>query len=314
MSGFQPYDPFDALLRDESEAPDARPATAPRAGGESGPGGAAAEIDRSAREGTAGGPGLKGPDEAGAGEAANGSGPAPETLPDSIPALLDLLATSSSRSVRRRAFDRLLEGPVREVGRAAADRLNQADQPWFVVRNLLALMGALPEWPWGWSPSGFAGHEHPAIRLEALKLLVRVPRRREWAMCRLLEEEDTKAVALGLAAAQENPPPDALPLLMTLAEEESLAIDLRRMAVRALGAIEDPVALDTLLGLVLETPNWYSRLIGRPRLAPRSELLLEALAALHRGWEDDPTARQVLRRAAVDLDGRVRRAAAGRLD
>lgn len=236
---------------------------------------------------------------------------------ETIEQLLEALCVSSSRSERRRAFDELVARNV-GVGTAVVARLARTEGPWYVPRNLLALLAALPERPRGWTPSGFVHHSHPAVRREALKLLLRWPRRRDWALSRLLEEEDPRSIALGVAAAQGDPPPDAIPLLITVAEDTELAIELRRLAVRALGDTggasgerrRDGV-LDCLLSLTTESPRGWDRLLRRPRLR-RSPLLPEALAALHRGWSEDPRARGVLRRAAVDLDGDVRGAAAGR--
>ncbi len=237
---------------------------------------------------------------------------------ETIEELLDVLSTSPSRSERRRAFDEL-RSRGDQVEEAAVARLSRKDQPWYVLRNLLALLAALPTRPRGWTPSRYAHHSHAAVRREALKVLLRWPSRRDWSVSRLLEEEDPRSIALGLAAAQRHPPPDAIPLLIIMAEDTELSGELRRLAVRALG--EAPrmmerdgrdTVLGCLLSLITEPPGWWDRLLKRPRLR-RSPLLAEALAALHRGWSEDPRARHVLRRAAVDLDRKVRRAAAGRV-
>lgn len=292
-----PYRPFQALEEELFGAPGSEEGTAPGADSAGGEG-----EGETPPEGSEGWSDDRSPERA-----------------RSIQDLLEVLCTSSSRSARRGAFDELLSRGAGVAEAAVARLSSSSEEPWYVPRNLLALLGALPERPPGWTPSGYAYHSHAAVRREALKMLLRWPRRRDWALSRLLEEQDPRSIALGLAAAQQDPPPDALPLLIALAGDSELATEVRRLAVRALGEIprgSDSRGWDTvresLLSLVTEPPGWWDRLLKRPRLR-RSPLLLEALASLHRGWSEDPRAREVLRRAAVDLDRDVRRAAGGRV-
>ncbi len=222
--------------------------------------------------------------------------------------LLDLLAATESLRTRRELFARLASmGP--ELGPAVVRRLR--DERWFVKRNMLALMGELPEWPRQWTPSDQSEHPHPAVRREALKLMLREERSRDLAVCALLKEDDSRALSLGLAAALEDTPPEAVPLLVPIAQDESLTKDLRVSAVRALGTGQGTVAREALLSLASSRRGWLARLFGRRRVAQKSPVVLEALNAL--AGSADPRAERLLSRAARSSDPVIRRAAEGRL-
>ena len=145
------------------------------------------------------------------------------------------------------------------------------DERWFVKRNMLALMGELESWPKKWSAAEYSGHAHPAVRREALKLMLREPDNRDMAVCALLVDQDSRALSLGLAAALESSPPEAVPLLIQLARDESLPTDFRTMSVRALAARGRPTSVTGLLELARGRGAWITRLFGRERVAVRVE-------------------------------------------
>ncbi len=222
--------------------------------------------------------------------------------------MLDVLIGSQSRTVRRKLFSRLAKlGPA--AGSMVVKRLT--DDRWYVQRNMLALIGEYDAWPPKWSPAAYAGHEHPAVRREAHKLMLRDPALRDMAIVQLLEDRDPRSVTLGLAAAQDGTPPEAIPLLIHLVEDARLRPALRTMAVRALARVRRPEALRTLLRQVRDEGGWLSRLFGRWRLAEPSPSMLETLAALYRHWSDDSQARRVLERATRSEHAEVRAAAHG---
>ena len=141
--------------------------------------------------------------------------------------------------------------------------------------------------------------------------MLREERSRDLAVCALLKEDDSRALSLGMAAALEDTPPEAVPLLVPIAHDESLTKDLRVSAVRALGARQGTVAREALLSLASSRRVWLARLFGRRRVAQKSPVVLEALNAL--AGSADPRAERLLSRAARSSDPVIRQAAEGRL-
>src|SRR5207247_2393619 len=125
--------------------------------------------------------------------------------------LLDFLATAEERAVRRALLDRLVTlGAV--LGPRLAARLG--DERWYVVRNLLWMLDRLPALPPDFSPGPFSAHADARVRREALKLRLKVLAEREAALHAALQDPDEQAVRLGLIAAQQDCPPNALPLVV----------------------------------------------------------------------------------------------------
>lgn len=216
--------------------------------------------------------------------------------------LLDALADAEGQGTRRRLLDRLVGlGPA--IGPAVARRLQ--DERWYVIRNLLALLAELPEWPDGFSPAAYGAHDDPRVRREALKLLLRVPEERERALCAALTDDDARLLRLALAAAQEACPEAAVPLLVSRLQGEGLSAALRVAALRALGTVQSPMALEALLGAVQAGRT----ILGRPKLVAKSPEMLAALAALAAGWRQDPRAADILARAHKASDEEIRSAA-----
>ena len=215
--------------------------------------------------------------------------------------LLDALATANARATRRGLLDRL-----GRMGAALAPAIlpRLADERWYVVRNLLALLDDLPELPDGFSPAAFHSHADPRVRRQALKLELRHPAEREHALLAALADRDRQTLHLALMAAQTACPPSAVPLLLQRARDESLPSDDRALAIKALGRTRAPEALLILVDLT----DGGRTLLGRAKLPPKSPELLAALSALAAGWGTDDRATAVLARAAQHEDADVRAA------
>ncbi len=88
--------------------------------------------------------------------------------------------------------------------------------PWYVQRNLLALLGTLPEIPADFTPAAYAENDDPRVRREAVKLMLRIPGLRDEALLSALGDDDDGNVRLGLTAALDGCPTAAVPRLMVL--------------------------------------------------------------------------------------------------
>jgi len=230
----------------------------------------------------------------------------PRMPPISFEPLLDALAASESRTTRRGLLDRLARAPG-ELGPMVLARL-RAPAPWYVVRNLLVVLDALPggALPEGFSAAPFAAHEDPRVRREALKLMLKLPEERERALLGALRDSDPRTARLALSAAFENCPLSALPVIAGIARDPEAASELRVLAIKVLGRASSPTALIALLGLTNGGTNWR----GRPKLPARSLELIAALMALASGWVTDARAGAVLAIAAASNDPEVRNAGA----
>jgi len=217
--------------------------------------------------------------------------------------LLDLLTESETLATRRRLFTRLI-ALAPEIGPEIMRRL--LDDRWFARRNMLALMGEMPRWPAKWTPAAYSDDAHPAVRREALKLMLRVPEDRDLALCALLVDPEPRARSLGLAAATDDCPPEAIDLLAAITRDEALGTGVRFMAVRALGHTDDPHAAEPLVELIRGR-----RRLGRRKLADTSPLMLAALRALAKRHVGTSEARKLVALAARSADPKVRKAVGG---
>jgi hypothetical protein len=216
--------------------------------------------------------------------------------------LLDALAISPSRSTRWKLLERLeLLGP--ELGPRLVARLD--DHRWYVVRNMLTLLGRLTSWPPDFSPEPLASHEHAMVRLEALKLCVRVPEFRAAAVVAALSEENDRLVAFGLTEIEESCPPHAMPHLQRLALDAQSEPGMRTSAIRSLVRLGTAEALETLL----EIATLKRLFLRRDRLPPTSPELVAALRGLRERWPTEPRAERVLAAGLRSSDTAVRVAA-----
>lgn len=222
---------------------------------------------------------------------------------DAVDPLLDVLANTDHRAVRRKVFDGLLSmGPV--VGERALERLDGDDRRWFVLRNMLALLVRLDHVPERFDPQPFLEHEDIRVRREALPLAFRVPDRRERALVTALSDDDERMVRMALLQMADGVPEAVLP---TLVNRVALATDrsqeIRTLAVRALAGTRATLARSALLELALSGRT----LFGKPRLGSGPEAVA-ALRVLASAWSTDPAVLPVLEEAVRSKESGIRNA------
>lgn len=219
--------------------------------------------------------------------------------------LLDRLAEADSLTIRRRLFDRLL-GLGSGVGRPAVRCLGEPDgTPWYVLRNVLSLLAMLETWPEGFDPWDLTEHENPQVRLEAVKLCLRIPSTRARAIVRAIGDENTRIAALGVVEAESGCPAEAETLLVSIALAEDGAMsEFRTHSIRALTRLGSPAALEALLEIAAPRRRGLRRAL--PDETPE---LLAALRGLSSGWSSDPRAQEVLSTARASGSMKIKEAA-----
>lgn len=228
-----------------------------------------------------------------------------ELGPESAGGLLDALAISESQGTRRLILERLatMGGDIADV---LVDRLPRA--PWYVQRNLLALLARLKSLPPGFTAKQWAEHQDVTVRFQALSVMVRQPREREEAIHLALGDADPRVVRFGLdAAAGGGLPRAALSRLMKLLNNTAQPMELRARGIRLLAQVQTPATRDWLLEHVLTKRT----LFRGPRLAAKSPDMVAALLVLSRRWRDNPQAAYALRAAAESGDPELVAAANG---
>lgn len=218
-----------------------------------------------------------------------------------VPVLLDGLAESRDRQVRLRLLDLLARYGAR-VGPIAAERLD--GMPWYVQRNILKLLGRLPDLPASFTPEPLLVHRDPRVRHEALALALTDVRRRDRALVDGLESGYEPTLRLALVTLTERCPPELVPRVIACAANEGLSPELRALAVSALAPVRDPVVLRVLRRLVVARG-----ITALGRLAPKSECMLAALAGLAACWHSHPKVVQLLETAKQSRDPEIREAA-----
>jgi len=218
---------------------------------------------------------------------------------DAAEPLLDALEIADSRTSRRRLLTRLGKLGT-DIGQSVVDRL--PGSPWFVQRNLLALMGSMPSWPRSFSPATYAANTDPRVRREALKLMLRLPDYRDEAIGATFADDDEQVIRLGLTAAAEGCPAPAVPRLMTMLRAHANDVELRALGIRVLGTVRTPATRDWLVDHALTRKKLFR---GR-RLMPKSPEILAIVAALARSWREDKAAAEVLRLAQSSGDAEIR--------
>ena len=220
-----------------------------------------------------------------------------------IPALLDRLASSEDRTERHWILNRLTAmGDV--VVEPAMARLDGA--PWFLTRNLLVLLrrvGAHDALP----PDPYLAHADPRVRLEAARLFAGGTLRAR-AIEAAVADDDPDVAAAGLELAAEASPPSIASLLPRKIADESLEEEARSIAVRLAADHPTEASREALLDVVLLGRTLVLR---RLRFAEARPLVLEAIAALVRGWPSDPEVVEMREAALSGKNGAIRVAAKG---
>jgi hypothetical protein len=223
---------------------------------------------------------------------------------DVVELLLDGLETSETRTMRRKLLD-LLARFGNDAGPMIVTRLMNEEIPWYVQRNLLTLLVLLPKVPDGFAPQLFLTHSDERVRREALKLMLRMPQHRQTTIIAALSDRDDGIVKTAMAAALDDCPKAALPLIMRNVERKSVHPEMRALGIRVVGASADPETLEWLLGYAVKR----TKLLGRMKLLPKSTEMLAALSGLAHGWSEEPKVKSVLERAQKSKDVDIRAAA-----
>jgi hypothetical protein len=227
-----------------------------------------------------------------------------ETRPEAAMGLIDALAISESQGTRRLILERLA-AMGGEIASLLAERLPRV--PWYVQRNLLALLARLKTLPAGFEARAYAEHPEVTVRFQALSVMVRQPKEREEAIHLALADSDLRVVRLGLDAAAGGLPRQAVTRLMVLINNPARPVELRLRAIRLLAQAPTPATRDWLFDKVLTKRT----LFRGPRLTPKSAEMLAALEVLARKWRNYPQAAYALKLAAESGDPELATAAAG---
>jgi hypothetical protein len=220
------------------------------------------------------------------------------------PVLLDSLAAAPSRATRRKLLDALAKlGDG--IGPEVVARL-RLSTPWYTQRNLLLLLGALSKWPSDFSPLPFANHQDVRVRREALRLMLKRPATRMGAIATAIGDVDLQIVRLGLDAMQKDCPPAAVRQLVQKLWARTLPTEFVVLGVRALTGANSVDVLLCLLNLATVKTRW----LRRERLAPKSDVMLAALAVLAKRWSTDARAAKLVARAGRSGDSEIRTAVA----
>lgn len=212
--------------------------------------------------------------------------------------MLDALAISESQDTRRVILARLVQ-----LGDDIAEQLTERlpNVPWYVQRNLLALLVRCRRLPTDFSARRWAEHTEVSVRYPALQIMLRSSTDREDGVHRALGDPDARIVRLGLEAAQRGLPRQAVTRVLMLAGTASRPIDLRTRAIELLQQVNAPMARDWLLARVLAKRT----LLRGERLHPKSPEALAALRVLAITWPTDPKAQRAIQLAAQSGDAEV---------
>jgi len=215
--------------------------------------------------------------------------------------LLDVLAESESSQTRR-----YLVNCIAEFGPKISDEIIRrlADERWFVIRNLLAIMNEWEAFPDGFDGIAFLKHSDARVRREGMKIMLKDPTVRERTLAQAIADEDQRMIRTGLSAALGGCPDSVIPLVVTQATTASTG-DLRTLAIKVLAENKLPIARDALVNIVAPRKTLFGT-----KLPPKSPEMLEAIGALH-AIKDDPRAKRILDLAAKSRDEDIARAARG---
>jgi hypothetical protein len=227
-----------------------------------------------------------------------------ETGPDAAAGLVDALAISESQGTRRLILERLA-AMGGQIAPLLAERLPRV--PWYVQRNILALLARLKTLPAGFEARAYAEHPEVTVRFQALSVMVRQPKEREEAIHLSLADADPRVVKLGLDAAAGGLPRQAVTRLMVLINNPARPVELRLRAIRLLAQAPTPATRDWLFDKVLTRRT----LFRGPRLTPKSPEMIAALEVLARKWRTYPQAAYALKLAQESGDPELVAAAAG---
>jgi hypothetical protein len=212
-----------------------------------------------------------------------------------VPALLEAAERATDTKARERLYEFVAQSGPQAVS-PTAKRLAEASQGGgraTAQRELLTLLGKLmtPEMPLPLEVDlrRFLRHDDAHVRREAVRLLLRSPKRDE-AMLAGLNDTDGRIVYLALTVALERCSREGLSAIRGRVERGELDAPLRALGIRAVATMRTP---DTLRWLI-DRASAKSALLRRRRLLPPSPETLAALTAICGSWRQDPEAAEVI--------------------
>jgi hypothetical protein len=192
--------------------------------------------------------------------------------------LLDALEASPSRAIRRKLLDLITQlGP--EAATVIVARL--PDERWFVVRNMLMLLADLGDQSVELGTT-YARHPDARVRREAIRILLGTPATRERAICAGLEDTDERVLRVTLQAAAGQCPLSAVAILQRRVTDGTLDAELSSLAIAVIASVRTTEVLEWLMERAAGSSR--PRLFRRPRLAPKSPIMLAALNGLALHW------------------------------
>ncbi|MFN8653915.1 MAG: hypothetical protein U0133_18555 [Gemmatimonadales bacterium] len=217
------------------------------------------------------------------------------------PVLLEALAESREKRVRLRLLD-LISRYDQSIAPMLLERME--GMPWYVQRNLLTLLGRLPDLPADFSAEPLLAHRDPRVKHEALALAITDPALKDRAIAEALQSGYEPSERLALAALANGCPTELYPRVFTRVADPDASPELRALAISALATVKDPVVLRLLRRMVIARG-----IPGLGRLAPRSPPMLAALRGLAIHWKDHPKVGPLLESARQSRDPEIREAA-----
>jgi hypothetical protein len=219
-----------------------------------------------------------------------------------VPVLIDALEATADPT-ESEGYLALLERVGAPAARAITAHLGAVR--WPTLRSLLVLLGRHPTWTSSYDPSPWMSHPDPDIRREAIRQFLRDPRHQGATIAWALADPDDGVARLALAAAMKHCPREVAAVLRVRADDETLSMEMRALAVRAAAGYQAP-----------DTPTWLSRrvlktgrLLRRASLVPTTPELLAAVEGLAVHWGSHAAGREVLALATASPDPAVRAAA-----
>jgi len=201
---------------------------------------------------------------------------------DAAPPVLDALETGPEGSRQERLLSYLVQiGPP--AAPAVAMRLTSA-APALARELLVCLSKVAPPAP---PPELLLCREHadPAVRREAVKLLLGYAATRESTLVASVRDPDERVAYCAIVAAAQGCPADAAAVIRYRIDAGELTDGTVRAAgIRAAATQLDEETLDWILRRTLVAGG----LLRRTRLAPPSSELLASLGALAAHWSADP--------------------------
>lgn len=208
--------------------------------------------------------------------------------------LLDALTESDTSTARRNIYNTLLY-----FGSSITPNVEKrlASSKWFVVRQMVALLGDIKE-PLAIKPLTEAyGHPNIKVKKEVLKSLVKIPSgETARIIVEALDEEDTSLkcqAIISLGAIKHRPAIGALGAIVLKRETFSDNQDPCKEAIKALGMIGDPAGADFLKELLFRKV-WFGK---------KSHEELRTLAAASLGMIGTEDAYKAIEKAGRSAEG-----------